>query len=758
MFTIYSADRAGVPSNCLYTHKNIIKDDSDLKAAVLNDYVCAEYKNNYRSNSNFIGSDCLPVDCDNDHSDNPKDWVTPEDVADAFPGVTFAVHYSRNHNKAKNGKPARPKFHVLFPIDYVSDPTVYSEMKKQVNSLFPYFDTQALDAARFFYGTPNPKVEIYPGFMNLTEHLATIPHTTEHSDDFDENMSQGQYGDVTIPEGNRNATLSHFAGRVLKKYGDCDKARQAFLDEAAKCSPPLDDAELSTIWHSAQKFYGKVKKQVGYIAPEQYNADFNLCPEDFSDIGQAKVLAREYNGELVYTDSTDYMRYDGTHWAESKQLAVGACEDFLDRQLDEAETAVAKAKKALEKAGVDKETISTGGKALAKAIDEKSSVAYFEYCTAVAYKAFVMKRRDMKYIVSALQAAKPMLLRDIKDFDSQEFLLNTPAATYDLQTGTSSEHSADDLITKVTAVSPGDVGMDIWLEAVNSFFCGDDELIEYVQQIVGLAAIGKVYMEALIISYGEGRNGKSTFWNTIARVLGSYSGSISADALTVGCKRNVKPEMAELKGKRLVIAAELEEGMRLNTSVVKQLCSTDEVSAEKKYRDPFRYTPTHTLVLYTNHLPRVGANDEGTWRRLIVIPFNAKIEGNSDIKNYADYLAEKAGGAVLSWIIDGARKVIECNFKLKIPQCVSEAISHYRENNDWLSMFIEDCCEIDPSYTQKSGELYQEYRAYCARTGEYTRSTTDFYTGLDTAGFEKRKSKTGVMVYGIRLKSDFIAD
>ena len=758
MFTIYSADRAGVPSNCLYPHKASIKDDSDLKAAVLNDYVCAEYKNNYRSNSNFIGSDCLPVDCDNDHSENPEDWVTPEDVADAFPGVTFAVHYSRNHNKAKNGKPARPKFHVLFPIDYVSDPVVYSEMKKQVNALFPYFDAQALDAARFFYGTPNPKVEIYPGFMNLTEHLATIPHTTEPCDDFDENMSQGQYGDVTIPEGNRNAALSHFAGRVLKKYGDCDKARQAFLDEAAKCVPPLDDAELSTIWHSAQKFYGKVKKQDGYIAPEQYNADFNLCPEDFSDIGQAKVLAREYNRELVYTDSTDYMRYDGTHWAESKQLAVGACEEFLDRQLDEAETAVSKAKKALEKAGVDKETISAGGKALAKAIDEESQNAYFEYCNAVSYKAFVMKRRDMKYITSALQAAKPMLLRDIKDFDSQEFLLNTPAATYDLQTGTSSEHSADDLITKVTAVSPSEENMDIWLEAVNSFFCGDSELIEYVQQIVGLAAIGKVYMEALIISYGEGRNGKSTFWNTIARVLGSYSGSISADALTVGCKRNVKPEMAELKGKRLVIAAELEEGMRLNTSVVKQLCSTDEVSAEKKYRDPFRYTPTHTLVLYTNHLPRVGANDEGTWRRLIVIPFNAKIEGNSDIKNYADYLAEKAGGAVLSWIIDGARKVIECNFKLKIPQCVSEAISHYRENNDWLSMFIEDCCEVDPSYTQKSGELYQEYRAYCARTGEYTRSTTDFYTGLDTAGFEKRKSKTGIMVYGIRLKSDFIAD
>lgn len=752
MFTIYSADTAGISSNCLYPHIHHVTDDSSLKAAVLTDYVCAEYKNSYRSNSNFIGSDCLPVDCDNDHSENPEDWVTPEDVANAFPGVSFAVHYSRSNNKAKKGKAARPKFHVLFPIDYVSDPAIYSEMKKQVNSLFPYFDTQALDAARFFFGTADTDVEIYPGFMNLTDLLKVY----SYDDVFDKDMPQAQFGDTTIHEGSRNATLSRFAGRVLKKYGDTDKARQSFIDEAAKCIPPLDDAELSTIWCSAKKFYSKVKTQPDYVLPEQYNADFGLCPEDFSDIGQAKVLAREYNGELVYTDSTDYMRFVGTHWAESKQLAVGVCEDFLDKQLDEAKTALEKAQQALMKSGIDKEVVLSGGKALERAIDEKSEKAFAEYMTALVYKSFVMKRRDMKYITSALQAAKPMLLRDIKDFDSQEFLLNTPAATYDLRTGTSSEHSADDLITKVTAVSPTDENVDIWLDTVNSFFCGDAELIEYVQQIVGLAAIGKVYMEALIISYGEGRNGKSTFWNTIARVLGSYSGSISADALTVDCKRNVKPEMAELKGKRLVIAAELEEGMRLNTSVVKQLCSTDEVSAEKKYRDPFRYTPTHTLVLYTNHLPRVGANDEGTWRRLIVIPFNAKIEGNSDIKNYADYLAEKAGGAVLSWIIDGAKKVIECNFKLSIPQCVSDAISHYRENNDWLSMFIDDCCEVDPSYTQKSGEFYQEYRAYCARNGEYTRSTTDFYTGLDSAGFNRHKLKTGVVIHGIRLKTDFM--
>ena len=751
-FTLYTANCVGNPQNSLYPDKVEINGADDMKAAVAYDHVCAEFRNSHRSNTEFLSADNIPMDCDNDHSDNPNDWVTPLEVAMAFPGVEFVVVYSRSHMLPKHSRTARPRFHVYFPISPITDSSEYTALKKRIAAEFPYFDNNALDSARLLFGVQNPQVEVFNGNLSIVDFL-------ENSD-----FEQWDNESSSVPEGSRNSAMSHYAGRIIKRLGNTDEAYQQFLKQAEKCDPPLDDSELQTIWNSAVKFGKKVAKQDGYIPPEQYNlgaasaSGFNLKPEDYSDIGQAKVLAREYGNELVYTDATDYMRYDGIRWSESRQLAVGACEDFLDRQLEEAEAALKKAQQALLNCGIDKETVFTGGKALEKSIDENSEKAFAEYMAALVYKSFVMKRRDMKYITSALQAAKPMLLRDIKDFDSQEFLLNTPAATYDLRTGTSSEHSADDLITKVTAVSPSEENMDIWLEAVNSFFCGDSELIEYVQQIVGLAAIGKVYMEALIISYGDGRNGKSTFWNTIARVLGSYSGSISADALTVGCKRNVKPEMAGLKGKRLVIAAELEEGMRLNTSVVKQLCSTDEVSAEKKYRDPFRYTPTHTLVLYTNHLPRVGANDEGTWRRLIVIPFNAKIEGNSDIKNYADYLAEKAGGAVLSWIIEGAKKVIECNFKLKIPQCVSDAIYHYRENNDWLSMFIEDCCEIDPSYTQKSGELYQEYRAYCARTGEYTRSTTDFYTGLDIAGLEKRKSKTGVMVYGIRLKSDFIAD
>lgn len=745
-FTIYSANCAGNAANTIYPNKAEITNKEDMQSVIARDHVCGEFKKAHRSIDDFISSDVEVMDCDNDHSENSEDWMTTEKYDELFPDVAYAIVPSKNDGKVKGNKSARPRHHIYFPHEKVTDAGEIAGIKTRLQEYAPLFDDNALDAARFIFGCTPSDIVWHEGSKTITEFLDEMDFA-----EYDQ-ASQG------IAEGSRNSTMSHIAGKLIKRYGNTEKAHDIYLEKAQLCSPPLEDSELALIWSSAVKFGKKVQSQVGYISPEEFNKGYSLKPDDYSDIGQAKVLSREYAGELAFTDSTDYMRYDGTHWAESKQLAIGACEEFLDEQLKEATAAVEKAKKMLLDSGVDKESVLAGGKTLEKAIDEGSEKAFKEFVMASKYYAFVMKRRDMKFVTSALQAAKPMLLKKIADFDSQEFLLNAPNATYDLQDGSSKEHAAEDLITKMTAVSPSTEGMDLWKDALDSFFCSDKELIDYVQQIVGLSAIGKVYVEALVIAYGEGSNGKSTFWNTIARVLGTYSGTISADALTVGCKRNVKPEMAELKGKRLVIAAELEEGMRLNTSIVKQLCSTDEVTAEKKYKDPFKYVPTHTLVLYTNHLPKVGANDDGIWRRLIVIPFNAKITGSSDRKNYADYLYENAGGAVLSWVLDGAAKAIKNQYKLKTPKVVEDAINKYRENNDWFSAFVEECCEVDSTYTQKSGEFYQEYRSYCARTGEYTRSTTDFYTALENAGFNRKKTKGCNYVLGIRLKSDFLDD
>lgn len=735
--TLYTANCRGNARNSLYPNKRVVDNEDDFQEVMAFDHVCAEFKGYRRSGENFLSADVEVMDCDNDHSDNPADWIYPEDLPEQIgKDVAFAVVPSRNNGKVKDGKVARPRFHVYFPHDPITDSETCAALKRAIQQKFSFFDPHALDAARFIFGNPTEKIFWHEGEI-------TIDCTVKPQE-------------KGIPQGQRNSTMSHFAGRVVKRYGATEKAYQIFMEEADKCIPPLPDEELASIWQSACRFAEKVQKQEGYVSPEDYNDEFcreSLKPADYSDIGQAKVLAKEYGVELRYTAATDYIRFCGQYWIESKQQAVGAAEEFLDLQLADAKDDVRRAKQALLDAGVAKDDITAGGKALEKKISGDQTDAYLAYLSALAYQTFVMKRRDMKYVVSALQAAKPMLEISVSDLDRDGFLLNTLDGTYYLPDGLEGrrDHSPEDYITKITAASPGEQGKDLWLDALNTIFCQDQALIDYVQQIVGMAAVGRVYMEAMIIAYGEGSNGKSTFWNTIARVLGTYSGNMSADALTVGCKRNVKPELAEAKGKRLIIAAELEEGMRLNTSVIKQLCSTDEIFAEKKYKDPFSFTPSHTLVLYTNHLPKVGAMDSGIWSRLIVIPFNAKIEGKSDVKNYSEHLLEVSGPYIMKWIIEGAKKAIENRFHLEKPKVVQDAINKYKSDNDWLSHFFNDCCTLAPDLEAKSGEVYQEYRAYCARVGDFTRSTTEFYNALSMRGITKRKTKAGMILIGLAL-------
>lgn len=759
-FTLFTADCTGNAANCLYPHERTVASKEELAAAITKDQVFARYKDSYRNIENFLESDVIPMDCDNDHSDNPEDWLTAEKLEEIFADVDHVIFPSRHHMLPKNGKAARPKYHILFPIAPCMDSAMYAAVKGALQAKFDFFDDNALDAARFFFGTSCGPEDIvwHEGFLAVDE-------TLDESDFRERETAAGASGSMGGPilEGSRNNTLSHFAGRVLKRHGITDKAYQLFRQRADQCEPPLEESELNAIWGSAVKFAKKVQSQEGYIPPEQYNDEFgdgSLKPEDYSDIGQAKVLSREYGGELKYTKATDFLRHDGICWREEPQLALGAAEEFSDLQLQDAQDAVTNAMEALVAAGVPENTVKSGGKELEKAVPHGKMGLFFALMGAQTYMKFVMKYRNYKNIINALNAAKPMLAMYISDFDKDPNMLNTPLGTYDLAQGMVGmhPHNAEDYITKVTNYAPGDEGADIWQAAVELFFCGDQELISYVQMMVGMAAIGKVYQEHMIIAYGGGANGKSTFWNAIFRVLGSYAGKISAEALTMNCKRNVKPEMAELKGKRLIIASELEEGTRLNTSMVKQLCSTDEIEAEKKYKDPFYFVPSHTLVLYTNHLPKVSANDDGIWRRLIIIPFNAKITGKSDIKNYADYLVEKAGSAIMKWIVEGAKKAIDANFHADLPKAVRDAIDHYRDSNDWLGQFLDEHCDIGTSYQEKSGELYQQYRLVCIQNGEFIRSTSDFYGALEKAGFIRRRTNKANMICGLTLKDaqDFL--
>ncbi len=268
------------PQNCLYPLCIEVASAADLEKVVRYDHVCARYLNHHRKNANFLQADCNMFDVDNTDTDNPSDWVTPEHVQKAFPNVPFYVSYSRNHMKEKNGKAPRPKFHVYFPDAAFTDATEYANHKKAVCSYFPAFDPNAKDSARFFYGVEHPQVEFYPGKVLLYDFMKTAAFPRECTDtknaEVHKNAKATELSSMrkteTIPEGQRNNTMHRFALSCLTQYGDTSEdAYRKFLQESAKCNPPLDRDELASIWKSASKYYRQtIKLALDYISPEAF--------------------------------------------------------------------------------------------------------------------------------------------------------------------------------------------------------------------------------------------------------------------------------------------------------------------------------------------------------------------------------------------------------------------------------------------------------------------------------------------------------
>ncbi len=441
---LHTANVVSDAKNCFYPNRVEATSAEELHEAVKFDHVCAEYQKDYRSKNNFVKSNVLVMDCDNDHSEDPEEWITEEKLSELLPDVSYAVAYSRNHMKEKDGRAARPKFHVYFEIEETGDPDYYAALKAAVHEKYPFFDGNALDAARFIFGAETGECVWHEGWLNIDEEVSVDPSYKEEAD---VPVSSGP-----ITEGSRNNSMSHFAGRVLKKYGITDKAKDAYLEHAKRCDPPLDESELNTIWASAVRFYKRtVMTQPGYIPPDEYNAEFgSLKPEDYSDIGEARVLVKEYKGELLYTDATEFLSYDGICWRENRQKAVGTVEEFLDMQLADARAQYSAAMQALIDGGIPEEVVRAGGKALEKMTTPDLNDAFKDYLSAKAYYAFVMKYRNFKNIVNTQSAAKPMVATDINLFDAQENYLNTPVATIDLKKGLDGArpHNPEDLLTK----------------------------------------------------------------------------------------------------------------------------------------------------------------------------------------------------------------------------------------------------------------------------------------------------------------------
>ena len=295
--------------------------------------------------------------------------------------------------------------------------------------------------------------------------------------------------------------------------------------------------------------------------------------------------------------------------------------------------------------------------------------------------------------------------------------------------------------SKITTVTPSTDGAYLWKDFLDMITEGDESLQRFLQIYAGSASIGKIYHEGIAIAIGCGANGKSTFYNTLAAVLGDYSCSVDVNILTTD-RSNKGPLKATLRGRRLVICGELEEGQRLSVQNLKQLASTDMLVIEEKYKQPEVVKPSHHITMFSNYLPRVGSTDQGTWRRLQLVPFQATIPAGSAKPNYSDKLVKDAGGAVLNWIVEGARMFFEDGCRLNPPAVVVEATARYRQQEDWLRNFIEEECLLDDQTERKglwifAGELYQAYKDYAVRSNIYCRSLPDFNRAMEAADFRK---------------------
>ena len=273
------------PKNTTYSTQAEISSLDDLKKAALFDHIAGLFKNNKRSDDNFISADCVFMDIDNDNTDNPQEWVTPAILAERLKDVEFAVVFSRNHmvdkeKRDKNtGKPriftARTRFHAYFPLsETVSNAITIAQIKAKMRVVVPEFDNSAKDTARFLYGVESPQTEFHEGSLFIDEFLtiegielpekdnATKKKNTPIVDTSEaDSKHDTQEADDSIPVGERHGTLLATALDALKNYGE-SKAREIFDKACARCKPQKPIEETSRIWKWAVEHVKAFKDSV----------------------------------------------------------------------------------------------------------------------------------------------------------------------------------------------------------------------------------------------------------------------------------------------------------------------------------------------------------------------------------------------------------------------------------------------------------------------------------------------------------------
>jgi putative DNA primase/helicase len=299
-----------------------------------------------------------------------------------------------------------------------------------------------------------------------------------------------------------------------------------------------------------------------------------------------------------------------------------------------------------------------------------------------------------------------------EQLDADPWLVGARNGVVDLRTGIITEHSREQLVTKF-------VGADFdhtakcprWERFLEEVFA-DEAVRRFVWKVAGYSLSGHTTEHLFMFLHGRGANGKSTLLEILNAAFGDYAIRAGARLLYDIDRRGAPPDhqIAELLGRRLVVANETLEGGKLNEGAIKDITGGDTLRGERKYEAGFSFRPTAKIWLAGNHKPTIRGTDDGIWRRVRLIPFERQFGPEERDENlHSKLLAELPG--ILNWLVEGA--ILWQMEGLTPPPIVQEAVADYRSEQDTLADFLDECISHeDAGATLPHSHLYAAYREW----------------------------------------------
>lgn len=344
-------------------------------------------------------------------------------------------------------------------------------------------------------------------------------------------------------------------------------------------------------------------------------------------------------------------------------------------------------------------------------------------------------------IMGALNFLKgfPNIMTSSKDLDNKPYALNLENGTLDLETLTLHPHRPEDLLTKIAKAKWNpEAKKDEWLKHLDTFL-PNKNIQREIQRELGLALTGLSLDEVLPIWYGTGANGKSTTLRAVMEVMGDYS-QMAAPRLLIKTKYDRHPtELAELQGRRLVFSTETGEKGELDEEKMKWLTGGEHLRARFMRQDNFEFPKSWIVFLVTNYKPVIQGTDEGTWRRIRLVPWEETLPKNKrkpQEEVLKTLLTERDG--ILQWMVEGLNDWKQDHHW--IAEEVLIATEAYREEEDILQGFLSSRCELNNRYSVEVGALYSEYEDWCQENEEEPKSKVTFGKLLKKRGLQQKRT------------------